>query len=174
MKITKEELIELGACEEGLDRFITQTNNTDEPVEVSSLVGGKNIYSDLLWLAGNKLPTERIVRFACDCALINIEKIEPYTDEYDMIVDFLRNPATHVATDAADATDAAVRTACNDTHNGNNAARAAARAAAYAANACTYAANACTYVAVACTYVTSAALAENRDKVDELLKELFA
>ena len=79
MKITKAELIELGACKDGLERFIAQTNNTDEPVEVSSLVGGKNLYSDLLWLAGKKLTKERIVRFACDCALINIEKIRLYT-----------------------------------------------------------------------------------------------
>lgn len=99
MKITKAELIELNACQSGLNRFITQTNNTDDPVEVSTLVGGKNTISDLLWLAGKKLPKEKIVRFACDCALINIEKIKPYTDKYELIVDFLNNPTS--ADDAA-------------------------------------------------------------------------
>ena len=164
MKITKEELIELGACEEGLDRFIIQTNDTDEPVEASSLVGGENIYSDLLWLAGKKLTKDRIVRFACDCALINIEMIKPYTDKYDMIVDFLRNPATHVATDAADAARAAAY-AATDVY-AYSVAYAVARVA---GDGATHA-----------VYVTSAADAAiraaygNRDKVDELLKELFA
>lgn len=106
MKITKAELIELNACQSGLNRFITQTNNTDDPVEVSTLVGGKNTISDLLWLAGKKLPKERIVRFACDCELINIEKIKPYTDKYELIVDFLNNP-----TSAAYAADAAASAA---------------------------------------------------------------
>nr|DAI71383.1 MAG TPA: hypothetical protein [Caudoviricetes sp.] len=42
MKITKQELKNFGACQEGFKRFIIQTNNTDEPVEVISLIGGKN------------------------------------------------------------------------------------------------------------------------------------
>ena len=40
MKITKQELKDMGACTGGLERFITQTNNTDDAVEVASLVGG--------------------------------------------------------------------------------------------------------------------------------------
>ncbi len=133
MKITKQELREMGACKDGLKRFIKQTGGTSEPVEVSSLVGGENTVGDLLWLAGKRLPQDRIVRFACDCALINIELIKPYTNDYDLIVDFLNNPAAaaytaayaaytaaYAAYAAADAADAA-------------AADAAARAASYAA-----------------------------------------
>lgn len=42
VKITKQELKNFGACQEGFKRFIIQTNNTDEPVEVISLIGGEN------------------------------------------------------------------------------------------------------------------------------------
>ena len=164
MKITKAELIELGACKDGLERFIAQTNNTDEPVEVSSLVGGKNLYSDLLWLAGKKLTKERIVRFACDCALINIEKIRLYTDKYEMISDFLSNPTGDTYAAYAAVRDAAVRDADVD-----RAAACAAACAAYAAYA--YAVRA---AAVRAARAADVAAAENRDKVNELLKELFA
>lgn len=91
MKITKQQLIELSACEDGLARFIEQTKNTDELVDVASLVDGVNITSDLVWLAVKTIRDKRVVKFACDCALLNIEKIKPYTDEYDMIVKFLKD-----------------------------------------------------------------------------------
>lgn len=92
MKITKAELIEMGACAGGLKRFMQQTGNTDKAVDVSTLIGGLNTTSDLLWLAGKTLPKEKIVRFACDCALINIGLIRPYTKDFNLIVDFLRTP----------------------------------------------------------------------------------
>ena len=122
MKITKQELKNFGACQEGFKRFIIQTNNTDEPVEVISLIGGENTVSDLLWLAGKILSKEKIVRFACDCALLNIELIRPYTNDFNLIQDFLNNPSQNAAARAA-------RDAARD------AAYAAARAgdAAYAA-----------------------------------------
>ena len=119
MKISKQELIELKACKEGFDRFIEQTNNTDEPVEVLSLIGGKSTPSDLLWLAGKKLPKDKIARFACDVALINIESIKAYTDKYDLIVDFLNNTHTSTVTaaDAARAADAYVAADCKEKIN---------------------------------------------------------
>ena len=177
MKITKEELIKLDACEEGLNRFITQTNNTDEPVEVSSLVGGENNYGDLLWLAGEKLPKDRIVRFACDCALLNIEKIKPYTDKYEIIVKFLSNPtgAGVVAGVVRLATRAAIRAAAYADVAAADVAAAAADAADSAAHAAhtTYAAH--TACAVLAAYAADAAAdAGSRNKVDKLLKELFA
>lgn len=109
MKITKQELKDFGACQDGFKRFVNQTNNTDEPVDVVSLIGGCNTVSDLLWLAGKTLAKEKIVRFACDCALLNIEKIRPYTNDYNLIVDFLNTPTADAAyaADAADAADAA-------------------------------------------------------------------
>lgn len=109
MKISKAELVELGACTGGLKRFIKQTGGTEDEVEVASLVGGENTYSDLLWLAGKKLSKESIARFACNCALINIENIKPYTDEYNLIVNFLINPmdAAYAAAAAAHAYAAA-------------------------------------------------------------------
>lgn len=119
MKITKQELKNFGACQEGFKRFIVQTNNTDEPVEVISLIGGENTVSDLLWLAGKILSKEKIVRFACDCALLNIELIRPYMNNFNLIQDFLNNPSQNAAyaadaayaaayaADTADAADAA-------------------------------------------------------------------
>ena len=107
MKITKQELKNFGACQEGFKRFIIQTNNTDEPVEIVSLIGGENTVSDLLWLAGKILSKEKIVRFACDCALLNIELIRPYTNDFNLIQDFLNNPSQNAAGRAADAAYAA-------------------------------------------------------------------
>ena len=128
MKITKQELKNFGACQEGFKRFIIQTNNTDEPVEVISLIGGENTVSDLLWLAGKILSKEKIVRFACDCALLNIELIRPYTNDFNLIQDFLNNPSQNAAA-ARDAAYAAARAARDAAAR----ARAAARDAAYAA-----------------------------------------
>ena len=128
----------MNACNGVLERFIEQTNNTDDRVDVASLVGGKNSYSDLLWLAGKKLPKDRIVEFACDCALINVELIKPYCKEedYDLIIEFLSNPALD-AFDAAfaafDAAFAAVDAAAVAVDAAAVAAVAAARAAARAA-----------------------------------------
>ncbi|MFT6347099.1 MAG: hypothetical protein ACJAYB_000080 [Psychromonas sp.] len=66
--ITKKQLVDLGACKPGFDRFIAQTGNTDQPVEIFSLIGGKNTTADFLWLAGKTLPKHRIVQFAVECA----------------------------------------------------------------------------------------------------------
>lgn len=176
MKITKQELKNFGACQEGFKRFIIQTNNTDEPVEVISLIGGKNTVSDLLWLAGKILSKEKIVRFACDCALLNIELIRPYTNDFNLIQDFLNNPSQNVAARAAraayDAARAAARAACD-------AARAACDAATYAARAAraaTYAVYDATY-AVYDTYAAAYAVYDAYNAYDadinKLLVKLF-
>ena len=101
MKITKLQLQKLNACKDGLNRFITQTNNTDQPVSIVSLIGGENTISDLLWLYSEIYDTKDIINFSCKCALINIELIKPYTDKYDLIVDFLNNPVDASRVDAA-------------------------------------------------------------------------
>ena len=151
MKISKAELVKLSACGDGLRRFIKQTNGSEESIEVADLVGGENTCGDLLWLAGKKLPEERIVRFACDCALINIEKIKPYTDKYDLIVGFLTNPTARTADDAAHA----ARTAADAAYatDATYAADAYAADANYAADA--YAADA--YAAAHAARTTAAA-----------------
>lgn len=163
MKISKKQLIEMGACQDVLSRFIEQTGNTDEPVGVLSLIGGKNITSDLIWLAGETLPKEKVARFACDVALINIEKIKPHTDKYDLIVDFLTNPT-------ADTTDAAITAATN--------AAAYARAAADAAAVADYAARAVAvdaFAAFAARAVAVDALAAGatQEQINQLLVKLF-
>lgn len=102
----------MGACSYGLKRFIHQTKGTDDAVNVETLIGSENTYSDLLWLAGKTLSKEKIIAFARKCALIDIEKIEPYTDKYDLIVAWLNNP-TGVAYAAADAAYADVKQKVN-------------------------------------------------------------
>ena len=96
MTITKSELIKLGACHEGFCRFIVQTNNTDEPVSVVSLIGGKNTTSDLLWLAENKVPDYSLQKLSRDCALVSLELIKAHlTDElYNDVLDYITNNGT--------------------------------------------------------------------------------
>lgn len=96
MKISLQELHDLGACSEGVERFKLQTNNTREPVDVAGLVGGVNTHSDLIWLALEFLTEERITRLACDCALINIELIKPYVADYELVVNWLRSPSFEI------------------------------------------------------------------------------
>ena len=152
MKISKSKLIKMNACIAGLERFIEQTNNTDKQVDVASLVGGRNTYGDFLWLASKTLTNERIVRFACDCALLNIEKIKPYTLEYDLIVDFLYHPSKA----AADAYAYAY----------------AAYADASAASAASAAASA--YAAADCAAADAANVSPDaKQKVDQLLRDMF-
>ena len=164
MKITKAELIERRVCKNGLKRFVKQTNNTREPVEVVSLIGGENTLLDFMWLACEMLPKERIVQFACDCALINIEVIKPYTDDYDLVVEFLRNPATRTHTAAGDVHARAV-----------HAARVAyATDAAYAVANAAYANTDCDVDEAATAAAYAAESAGDEEKVNELLRELFS
>jgi len=100
--ITKAELISMDACEEGLGRFIEQTNNTDEPVSVSSLFNGKNTISDLVWLAGEICNIEKIRKFARDVALINIELTKQYCSDsdYELMLNFLKTGENNATTSA--------------------------------------------------------------------------
>ncbi len=106
MKISKQELVKMGACIGGLKRFIKQVNGSDGEVDVLRLIGGENTTSDLLWLASKTLSKDKIVAFACDVALINIDKIKQYTDDFDLIVESLKS--RKLTSDAAVAVDAAV------------------------------------------------------------------
>ena len=169
MKITKQELKNFGACQEGFKRFIIQTNNTDEPVEVISLIGGENTVSDLLWLAGKILSKEKIVRFACDCALLNIELIRPYTNDFNLIQDFLNNPSQNAAA-ARDAAYAAARAARDADDHARDAARDAAYAAARAGDAAYAAARAGDAAARAGDAAYAAARAAD---INKLLVKLF-
>lgn len=91
MKITKQELIEMDACPSGLGRFLIQTSNTNEPVDVASLIGGENNVLDLAWLAARKLPLARVVRFAKDCALVNLDLLEDVVKSYRAVRCFLES-----------------------------------------------------------------------------------
>lgn len=158
MKITKQELIDFRVGDEGLGQFIKQTNNTDEPIDVASLVVGLNNYDDLIWLACEKLPPARTIRLACDCALINIKLIMQHADKYDLIVDFLKNPDKFSMSDmihVRSAIDYAAANAGIDC------------ATDYALNAAKYAAY--YYSASAVKYAS----AISRDAVNKLLIDMF-
>lgn len=169
MKITKQELIEMRACKDGLNRFIAQTNDTSEPVEASSLIGGENTREDLIWLASKKLPKDRIVRFACDCATLNVELIKPHTNDYDMIIRFLSNPD-----DGRAARDASYDAACGSATYATRDSALAFKAVYYAANA-SIANRRVIYTSGAYRAASNAEeLIGSNEKVNELLKELFA
>jgi hypothetical protein len=97
MKITRYELIKLRPCADGFHRFCYQTDSVVEPIEISSLVGGFNNISDLIWLADKLHTPERLAKFGCDCVSTEIERIKPFTDcdTYDKIIGFLDNPCIH-------------------------------------------------------------------------------
>lgn len=75
-KITKKQLIDLSTCADILDRFIEQTNNTDKPVEITSLIGGKSTTVDLVWLACHIFSRREVVAFALDCSR-SVEYLNP-------------------------------------------------------------------------------------------------
>jgi len=66
--ITKQQLIDWRACDEGLQKFIKQTNNTDDPVSIVSLIGGENKIDDIGWLARELGLTNQLRWFALKCA----------------------------------------------------------------------------------------------------------
>ena len=66
--INKHQIKDFDACEDGLNRFITATDNTAYDIDVIDLIGSDVNTSDLLWLAGKILPKKKIVQFAVDCA----------------------------------------------------------------------------------------------------------
>jgi len=180
MKITKQELVKFEACRGGLARFVNQTGGTDEAVEVSSLIGGLNTVSDLAWLAGKTLSKGEVLRFACDCALMNIDLIKPYTVRFEEIVAFLKAPHGGDADAAAYCAHAA---SC-DAHAAYAAGDGIACDASYAAYAA-YAA-ACAYTSstsniyadnavYAVTDVVNAAInaADSCIEINDLMRELF-
>ena len=182
MLITKRELINLNACPDGLERFIEQTNNRDDPEKVVSLIGGKNTYSDFLWLAGKKLSKEKIVKFACNCALINVALIKPYTSKYKLIINFLKNPMTEKAVARAvarAAVDVAVKAA---SHTVVDAVAYAVVDASHAVgtHATTHTATCASHAVFHATCATDDAVnaiknADNKtaEKIDDLLIQLF-
>ncbi len=167
----------MGACTGGLKRFIKQVNGSDGEVDVLSLIGGESTASDLLWLAGKTLSKDKIVAFACDAALINIDKIKPYADKFDLILEALKS---RVFTSAAVAAVAAVDYV-------DYAVDYAAVEAVYAAVDAVYAAvdavddadnsiDAVDYAvaAVDAAVYASAVYASADDKINELLIKLFS
>ncbi len=173
-----KELVKMGACPSGLKRFIKQVNGSDEEVEVLSLVAGENTASDSLWLAGKTLSKQKIVDFACDLALINIDKIKQYTDDFDLIVESLRSReftfAAAVAVDyAVDYVDA-VAAASVDAADYAAVDYVDAVAYAIAATTATYAADAADAADDAIATIALVASVASVDEVNKLLIKMFS
>ena len=108
--------------------------------------------------------TQLLIKFACQCALEEVEQIRPYAKNYDLIVEFLKRPtarAAHAA--AAYAAARAAYAAADDAADGaaddaaDGAAYAAARAA-YAAARAVYAADDAAYAAARAAYAAARAV----------------
>ena len=170
--ITKAELIELDACEIGLDRFIRETKNTDEPVEILSLIGGENTTEDLLWLAVRLGGLEQVKKFALNCAALNVEKIKPYChpNQYELILNFLNGEgevaATSVRAIRIFAKSARAEVACSSALAVERAARVAAW---------TSGERNAMWLATWSSWVATSAISagSSQEKIDELLKQVF-
>lgn len=66
--ITKQRLIDIETPLDGLSRFIKQTNDTNEEVNIIDLIGGENTTDDLFWLAGKLGLIGKFPFFAVGCA----------------------------------------------------------------------------------------------------------
>lgn len=108
MKISKSELISLTCDQNIINSFIHETNNTDQPVEIVSLLDSSIKTSSLVWIVCKKLidiDALKIVKMSCDFALINVSLFDSniindvliskgYDNVYTnkQIIDFLQNP----------------------------------------------------------------------------------
>ena len=147
--ITAEELRELEACEDGYVTFVKK--NGSEATYLEALES--NGIGDLLWYfdqtnnlsKGQRKDLQKLIN---SYALVNIELVKPYTDDYGIIVSFLegdesKREAASAAASAAEAAAWATRAAARAARAAR-AAMAAARAtrAAEAAEAAAEAARA--------------------------------
>ena len=156
--INKQQLKDLNACEDGLERFIIATDSADNDVIVLDLIGSDVTTSDLLWLAGKILPKKRIVQFAVDCA----ESVIHLCDNKEL------------AQNCVDSANAVIE---NDNETNRKAARKAAAAAArYASVTAAAVARADTAASAANSAAGGAARAARADSnfdVNPLLIKLF-
>ena len=77
MITTINEVKSFNLCKSGLKNLLSQAGTDylkNELIEVSSLVGGENTISDIIWLMCNKRLTHELVELSVYCA----ELIYPY------------------------------------------------------------------------------------------------
>lgn len=93
MIITQKELIELNACDDGLETFVEANGDSATIVEALE----SNDAEDVFWYL-NRVSLEEskqadLRRFAKDEALINIELIKPYCskEDYQLILGYLKS-----------------------------------------------------------------------------------
>lgn len=121
--ITKEKLFEMKDDITFREEFEYE-KDLDKPISIISLITGDSktgfhSTTEFLWLAGEILPREKIVIFACDCALINVELIKPYVTEeyYKYIINFLNNPTKEKALKTAEELSYAYNLCCTKSYN---------------------------------------------------------
>lgn len=92
MKTNKIELLNFDICKKMFYKFTNHTNNTNDDVDVASLVGSELTYSDILCLLNKKRVTfARLHKFICDCVLIDGEIITPFNSKYGFFARFVKN-----------------------------------------------------------------------------------
>ena len=102
--------------------------------------------------------------FARKCALVNIEKIKPYTDKYDLIVEYLET--------GCDSLRSAASAACSASASAVNAAWSAAQSAKYsAADRAVIAAWSAAWSSANSLRIAADAA---RDKLNELLEDMIS
>lgn len=168
MKTAKQQLADLKACKESLNNSIDLTKNTSEPVFISQLVGWEDSIRDSVRSVGKLLPPNKLVKFAKDCALINIELIKPLCTEekYQLILDFLNNESDDIAAHAA--YEAIATVAAGATVHAAVAADIAARSA-----HAVYYADITVCAAENAAQCAANVSEESREKVNQLLIKLF-
>lgn len=95
MKISKAELLSLNACSGGYQRFVEQTHYTNEPVDLVTLIGGKNKISDFVWLINVKHSQGHLDArpFFAGLCLLGLEFVKPFFTEqdYNIFVSYLKD-----------------------------------------------------------------------------------
>lgn len=92
MKITRIELLDMGACINGVRRFARQTDYSDAPIEVASLVGGDNLNSDFIWFLNKMYGSEIIVKLACEITLLAVDLVKSQIGDYELVLNWLNDP----------------------------------------------------------------------------------
>ena len=66
MKISKQQLVEAGACEAGLQWFLSAVDGIEDPVDVLSLRGKGVRTGDVVWFLHKFIPLDRMVTFSLE------------------------------------------------------------------------------------------------------------
>ena len=180
MIITKDELIELEACEEGLETFVEANGESATIVEALD----SNGVEDIFWYLERVDLTEKqeadLRGFAKSEALLNIELIKPYCSDtdYELILDYLKSDSLGLskaaaAESAAWSARAAARSEREAAESAAESARAAARSEREAAESAAWSAWSAARAAARSERAAESARNVALERQAEKLKKIF-